>query len=105
MLVFGQSICIMEEQVPPSQQPTFGQITPELLAEMKTRARDLAIKQTLEQQAAPPSQTPQVIYVRRNLTVAELLLVFLISCGLVTGLQAGWYFASTTLPRLEIKFK
>jgi hypothetical protein len=105
MLVCGESICIMEDQVPPSQQPIPGQVTAEQLAEMKERARDLAIQQTLAQQAAIPQQRPQVVYVRRNLTVAELLLVFLISCGIVTGVQATWNFASTFLPRLEIKVK
>jgi hypothetical protein len=95
----------MEEQVPPSQQPVPGQITAEQLAEMKSRARDLAIQQTLTQQASIPQQRPQVVYVRRNLTVAELLLVFLVACGVVTGVQAAWHFASTTLPRLEIKVK
>ena len=105
MLVCGESICIMEEQVPPSQQPVPGQVTAEQLAEMKARARDMAIQQTLAQQAAMPQQIPQVVYVRRNLTVAELLLVFLISCGIVTGVQATWNFASAFLPRFEIKVK
>lgn len=39
----------MEEQVPPSQQPGVPQITPEQLALMKARARELAIQQTLAQ--------------------------------------------------------
>ena len=42
----------MEEQVPPSQQPGVPQITPEQLAQMKARARELAIQQTLAQK--PP---------------------------------------------------
>jgi hypothetical protein len=52
-----------------------------------------------------PQQSPRVVYVRRNLTVAELALVLLLSCGLVTGVQAAWNFASNVLPRLEIKVK
>jgi uncharacterized protein (DUF2237 family) len=40
----------MEEQIPPSQPPMQqtleGQITPEMLAEMKARAMELAIQQT-----------------------------------------------------------
>jgi hypothetical protein len=43
--------------------------------------------------------------VRRNLTVAELLIVFVISCGIVTGLQAGWNLATNLIPRIEIKLK
>lgn len=99
----------MDEQIPPSQppiqQPLEGQITMEQLAEMKARARDLAIQQTLAQQAAQAQQAPKVIYVRRNLTVAELLVVLLISCGIVTGIQWSWNFVSNALPRIEIKVR
>jgi hypothetical protein len=42
---------------------------------------------------------------RRNLTVAELLLVFLISCGIVTGIQWGWSTISNVLPKIEIKVR
>jgi hypothetical protein len=99
----------VEEQIPPSQPPMQqtleGQITMEQLAEMKARARELAIQQTLVQQAAQSQQTPKVIYVRRNLTVAELLVVLLISCGIVTGIQWSWNFVSNALPRIEIKVR
>ena len=111
----------MEEQVPSSQipnqlpaepkvnQPLPGQITPEILEAMKARARELAIRQAMEQQAVQPSvsipQNQRVVYVRRNLTVAELIVVFAIACGLVTGVQALWHAASNTLPRLEIRVK
>jgi len=37
------------------------------------------------------------------LTVAELIVVFAIACGLVTGVQATWNFVSNNLPRIEIK--
>ena len=57
----------MEEQVPPSQQPGVPQITPEQLAQMKARARELAIQQTLAQNITNKPPNPQVIYVRRNL--------------------------------------
>jgi hypothetical protein len=99
----------VEEQIPPSQPPIQqsleGQITMEQLAEMKARARDLAIQQTIAQQAAQAQQAPKVIYVRRNLTVAELLVVLLISCGIVTGIQWSWNFVSNALPRIEIKVR
>jgi hypothetical protein len=99
----------VEEQIPPSQPPIQqsleGQITMEQLAEMKARARDLAIQQTIAQQAAQAQQAPKVIYVRRNLTVAELLVVLLISCGIVTGIQWSWSFVSNALPRIEIKVR
>ena len=54
----------MEEQVPPSQPPVNPQITPEQLEEMKVRARNLAIQQTLAQNAPISPPQPQVIYVR-----------------------------------------
>lgn len=95
----------MEDQVPPSQMSMPGGITPEQLAEMKARARELAIMQTQAQQLQASSPQPQVVYVRRNLTLAELLLVILLSCGLVTGVQFTWNFVTNVLPRLEIKVK
>lgn len=95
----------MEEQIPPSQQPLPPQITPEQIEVMKARARELAIQQTMAQQAAAQQQQPKVVYVRRNLTVAELLLVFAISCGIVTGIQGLWYAATNYLPKIEIKVR
>jgi len=99
----------MEEQIsasqPPMQVPPQAeyQITPEQLEAMKDRARQLAIQQTIAQQAAVQQQQPRVIYVRRNLTVAEVLLVLLLSCGIVTGIQWSWSMLSNVLPRIEIK--
>jgi hypothetical protein len=103
----------MEEQIPPSQfpgQPTgqdhfMNEISPENLAAMKARAKELAIQQALAQQASFQQQPPQVMYVRRNLTVAELLVVFLISCGIVTGIQFVWHGVSNLLPKIEVRVK
>ena len=50
-------------------------------------------------------QPQQVVYVRRNLTVAELVLVILLASGLVTGVQFSWYIATNVLPRIEIRMK
>lgn len=104
-------------QVPPGLQG----ITPEMLEAMKARAREEAIRMTILQQQqqmvpqeeipgpprpsipVPQAPQPQIIYLRRNLTVAELIIVFAIACGLVTGVQAAWNFASNHLPRIEIK--
>jgi len=122
----------MEDQVPSSVPPQFSElknpqipagITPEILEQMKARAREEAIRMTiLQQQAAAqeqeeypigqpevparfqiPNLQPQIVYVRRNLTVAELIVVFAIACGLVSGIQVGWNFVSNHLPRIEIK--
>jgi hypothetical protein len=95
----------MEEQVPPSQAPAMAQITPEQLEAMKARARELALQQTIAQQSAVPKEQPQVVYVRRNLTVAEILVVLVISCGIVTGIQGAWHLATNVLPRIEIKMR
>lgn len=122
----------MEDQVPssvpPQQEPSAPNgLTPELLELLKARAREEAIRMTMLQKqgqlqeegdrpiaqaTVPPSQAipapqpqPQIIYLRRNLTVAELGLVILLSCGLVTGVQAGWNFVSNHLPSIEIKAK
>lgn len=107
----------MEEQIPASsipqpQGPTPGapyemnRLTPEMIEALKAQARQSAIKQVLEERAAsyqPPA--PQVVYLRRNLTVAELGLILLLSCGIVTGIQAAWNLGSNLLPRIEIKVK
>lgn len=55
----------------------------------------------------PPIQQPkpEVIYLRRNLTVAELILVLLLACGLVTGVQALWGFGLRILPQIEVRVK
>ena len=95
----------MEEQVPPSQPPVNPQITPERLAQMKARAKELAIQQTLAQNAASLPPKPQVIYVRRNLTIAEIVVILALSCGLVTGVQFTWNVVNDFLPRLEINVK
>ncbi len=100
----------MEDQIPvsrapESQVPIPGSITPEQLEEMKARARELALQQTIAQQAAVQQQQPRVVYVRRNLTVAELLLVFLLSSGLVLGIQGVAHLVSNYLPRIEVKVK
>ena len=95
----------MEEQVPPSQPPINPQITPEQLEQMKARARELAIQQTLAQNAPVSPPQPQVIYVRRNLTIAEIIVILALSCGLVTGVQFTWNVVNEFLPRLEINVK
>ena len=95
----------MVEQVPPSQPPRNPKNTPEPLQQMKARARDLAIQQTLAQNAPVSPPQPQVIYVRRNLTLAEIVIILLLSCGLVTGVQFTWNVVNDFLPRLEINVK
>ena len=95
----------MEEQVPPSQPPINPPITPEQLEQMKARAKNLAIQQTLAQNAPISPPQPQVIYVRRNLTIAEIIVILVLSCGLVTGVQFTWNVVNEFLPRLEINVK
>ena len=112
---------LMEDQVPasvPPQVSNLPRITPEQLEQLKAIARERAIQSTLEQQgqvqlASVKPSTPHtynptvsnVVYVRRNFTVAELILIILLSCGLVTGVQFAFNFAANFLPRLEIKVK
>lgn len=105
----------MDEQVSASMPPEFSErprLTPEQVEALKAIARERAVQATMGQMANAPVQTPQpsrvppnVIYVRRNLTVAELLLLLLLSCGLVTGTQLLWNTASRILPQIEIKVK
>jgi hypothetical protein len=108
----------MEEQIPasnipqpaPAPMPTPGAITPELLEAMKAQARQSAIQQALEERAAFEGQrraapAPRVVYLRRNLTVAEVILLFAVSCGIVLGVQAAWNYGSKLLPTIEIRVK
>ena len=85
---------------PPQGLPTIeNYITPENLEQLKAQARMQAMQAARVQVPSPG----RVIYVRRNLTVAELIVVFLISCGLVLGIQGTWHFVNN-LPRIEIKW-
>ena len=73
--------------------------------------REMALKQAVaqvkaQQQVQPqPQPQPKVVYVRRNLTVAEIILVFALSIGGVLGIQGIWTLATDVLPRLEIREK
>jgi hypothetical protein len=114
----------VEQPQIPQMPPALQGITPEMLEAMKARAREEAIRMTILQQQqqqqqmvpqeeiptaprpsipVPQAPQPQIIYLRRNLTVAELIIVFAIACGLVTGVETAWNFASNHLPRIEIK--
>jgi len=122
----GKGFVSSMEGVPQSQEPVASvppveqlaqfqrpEITPEHFEALKAKAREDAVRQVMEQRAQqaqlPQQQSvsvqPQVVYVRRNLTVAEVILVFALSCGLVVGLQSGWSFASNLLPKIEIRVK
>ena len=106
----------MEDQAPssniPQQQPVEPTITAEQLQEMKRMALENAIRQQqafrqqqeIEQQQFF-SQEPKVVYKTRSLTIAELLLIIALSCGIVTGVQATWNYLSDLLPRIEIRAK
>ena len=106
-----------EENIPPenpNESPINTRITAEQVAQMKALAREQAIQQALlnkkvmERQKplpfnSPPPVREKIVYVRRNLTVAEVIVVFAISFGVVIGIPAAWNFASNLLPRVEIK--
>ena len=73
---------------------------------MRQQAMQDAIQQvTGRPPVEQPQQQPKVVYVRRNLTLAELLLVFALSTGGVLAVQAGWNFVTDVLPRIEIRDK
>ena len=58
-----------------------------------------------QMQSRPPAPQPQVVYVRRNLTVAEVGLMLLISVGILAGIQFTWNFSTDILSRIEIREK
>lgn len=97
------------------QPPQRLQLTPEQIQLMKQAALQQAIQQRVlvqEPQPVPialqqeqrPLEQPRVMYVRRNLTVAELLLVLVCSIGIVSGAQLLWHGVSGMLPRIEIRY-
>tara|TARA_R100000742_G_C4189202_1_gene21826 strand:+ start:57 stop:338 length:282 start_codon:yes stop_codon:yes gene_type:complete len=91
----------MDSQLPTNQESLENQITPEQLEQMKQIARQRAVQQIVGTPVTPQQQ--KIVYVRRNLTVAEVIAVFIISCGIVFGVQFGWNFATNILPRIEVK--
>lgn len=117
----------MEEQIPASQVPQQLQgISPEQLAEMKARAKEQAIRMMKQQTPGPEgylrapeapvvlpggymympeAPEPKIVYVRRNLTVAEILVIAVVSCTVVGGIQGVWGFASNYLPQIEVRVK
>ena len=48
---------------------------------------------------------PKVIYVARNFTIAELLVIGLLSCTVAFGLLKAWDFGSKYLPQIEVRVK
>jgi len=107
-----------QQQAPPPQQPPMPNF-----ATMRELALQQAIEQVTGQKGieAPPPQIqppqvvqpsppqprtePKIVYVRRNLTLAELILVFALSIGMVTGVQFVWQTVTDILPRIEIRDK
>jgi hypothetical protein len=82
-------------QVFPQEQPQVPQSAPQ---------QTPFVPQAPPQPVANPSQ-PKVVYVRRNLTLAEILVVLALSCGLVTGTQFVWNAGADVLSRIEIRDK
>ena len=108
--------------IPPSQVPEDAMppgFTPDEIAFMRQRALDDAVRTVTGREPvpmappAPPVPRPlplqqqpmvqeRVVTVRRNLTVAEMLVVFALACAAVVGFQGGWYLATDLLPRIEV---
>ncbi len=105
----GSSIPPTQVMAQPSVPPAFTDVEA-----MKQRARELAIAQYMAQQkpqeSAPvpefsPQVPTQIVYVKRNLTVAELILFFVLSVGIWTGVQFTWNFAVNSLPKIEVNIR
>ena len=94
-------------------QMTRPPITPEQIEAMRAEAMRQAVEQVRGRNAPPPMQQPfmepepeiepQVVYVRRNFTVAELILVLIMAIASVSLFQAVWGTVAPNLPRIEIK--
>jgi hypothetical protein len=92
------------------QQPVFPQVPQPPVANLPYQPRP-----TLEPKGPetlpsgyiymPETVEPQVVYVRRNMTVAEILVMTILSCVIVGGIQGAWSFTSKYLPQIEIRVK
>lgn len=83
-----------------SSQPAFFTVpqwppTPEALIPKMPRAPEPAYDYS----------APKVIYVARNFTIAELLVIGLLSCTVAFGLLKAWDFGSRYLPQIEVRVK
>ena len=133
MVSYWQTICLpMEGQIPASQPPEFNErppISPENLEALKEEARRRAIADAMQARREPqpqmqrplaqppmppqpqmqyqpaPMPEPRVVYVRRNMTIAEMGLTLLISVGILTGVQFAWNFTTDIFSRIEIREK
>jgi len=52
-----------------------------------------------------PAPQPNVVYLRRNLTIAEILIILALSTGILAGAQFAWGFSTDILSRIEIREK
>ena len=107
-----------QQQQPPARPPgapdfqamrqiALQQAIEQVTAQRGAEAPPAQMQQPQVAQSAPPQPRPEpeVVYVRRNLTLAELILVFALSIGMVTGVQFIWQVATDILPRIEIREK
>ena len=94
-------------------QMTRPPITPEQIEAMRAEAMRRAVEQVQGRPQQPltrqefvepqPEVEPQVVYVRRNFTVAELILVLIMAIASVSLFQTVWGVVEPNLPRIEIK--
>ena len=93
---------------PPRPQMNFQQMRDKALQDaiaQVTAAPQPAPQYTPQVQPPMPQPQPKVVYVRRNLTMAELAVMFVISAAVVLGGQGIWTLATDILPRIEIRDK
>jgi hypothetical protein len=120
----------MQEQIPSSnpaqvdeqpqyeqtyQEPTFN---PENARGMQPPANPMTTPSLAQPPQAPPrpkpaptpnyqapAPQPNVVYLRRNLTIAEILIILALSTGILAGVQFAWGFSTDILSRIEIREK
>lgn len=64
------------------------------------------VQQPLPKQTyQPPVPQPNIVYLRRNLTIAEILIVLALSTGILAGVQFAWGVSTDILSRIEIREK
>ena len=96
-LAMQQAVAARGMQPPSNPMPN-----PQIAQPPQAPPRPQPIPRQTYQQPAPQ---PNVIYARRNLTIAEIIIVLALSTGILAGVQFAWGFSTDILSRIEIREK
>jgi hypothetical protein len=91
-----------EYTTPPAPVPVARPMPPQTLAQAQVQEKEEFNQQQIQELMNRSMPAPEVRVVRRNLTVAELIVVFVIAMVGVTGIQ--FVFNAIPKPQIEINW-